>query len=47
MLLRMRTTRDDKYCADIIRPFLMSGRNLNISNGQSDIEQILRTITTS
>ena len=40
-------TRDDKYCADIINPFLMSSRNLNISNGQSDIEQMLRTITTS
>ena len=39
--------RDDKYCADIIRPFLISGRNLNIPNGQSDIEQMLPTITTA
>ena len=36
---------DDKYCADIIRPFLMLGRNLNISIGQSDIEPMLQTIT--
>ena len=38
---------DDKYCADIIRPFLMLGRNLNISIGQSDIEPMLQTITIS
>ena len=39
---------DDKYCAESFVHFLMSGRNLNnISNGQSDIEQMLRTITTS
>ena len=32
-------TRDDKYCADVIRLFLMSGKNLNISNVQSDINR--------
>ena len=38
-------TYDDKYCADVIRPFLMLGENLNITNGRSsDIEQMLWTI---
>ena len=27
-----------------IRPFLMSSKNLNINNGQSNIEQMLRAI---
>ena len=37
----------DDYCADVIRPFLMSCKNLNITNGQSDVEQMLRTIATA
>ena len=38
---------DDKYCADVIHPFLMLDKNLNITNNQSDIEQMLRITATA
>ena len=34
---------EDKLCAEVLREFLSVG-NFNVKNGQSDTEEMLRTI---